>query len=87
MAKVWDRRKRICPTCGIDLQFRALFQEKLIKAEAAKLKAEAAAQEWRRRYENKRKVADSLTLRLARENPLKESSEDGSHDASSDSAS
>ena len=60
------RRKNICPECGIDKRFRLLFQDKIDKLNADLVEARESSQKWRRMYDNKCKVANSLATRLTR---------------------
>jgi hypothetical protein len=61
-----QRRKNICPKCGIDRRFRLLFQDKLDVLNAQLAKARESSQKWRRMYDSKCKVADSLANRLSK---------------------
>jgi hypothetical protein len=59
-------RSKICESCGVDQRFRKLHKKQEAKLQSDLALAKEAAQRWRRMYENKCKVADSLGLQLSR---------------------
>lgn len=60
------KRPDICPECGVDRRFRKIHKKRVRKLEASLLLAKESLQKYRKMYEDKCKVANSLSRRLNR---------------------